>query len=135
MSQQRENKPTADEENVSNKEASDTIVQYIAVRKDLKWPLGALIAQCCHASTAAIHLNYSDEQCTKYLKDLNNMHKIVVAVPNEQELTLLADTLDKNNIKHKLWIEQPENFPTCLAIKPYYKNSVASFFKTFKLFK
>jgi hypothetical protein len=33
---------------------SDTIVQYILLRKDLrdakggKWPLGALIAQACH---------------------------------------------------------------------------------------
>uniref|UniRef100_A0A1A9W469 Uncharacterized protein n=1 Tax=Glossina brevipalpis TaxID=37001 RepID=A0A1A9W469_9MUSC len=27
----------------------------------------------------------------------------------------------ENDIKHKLWIEQPENIPTCLAIKPYVK--------------
>jgi peptidyl-tRNA hydrolase len=26
----------------------DTIVQYLLVRKDLKWPTGALIAQACH---------------------------------------------------------------------------------------
>jgi hypothetical protein len=24
---------------------------------------------------------------------------------------------------HKLWVEQPENFPTCLALKPYPKES------------
>ena len=24
-------------------------------------------------------------------------------------------------IRHKLWIEQPENYPTCLALKPYPK--------------
>jgi peptidyl-tRNA hydrolase len=135
MSEQRELKSAVDNESIANNEVSDVIVQYIAVRKDLKWPLGALIAQCCHASTAAIHLNYTDEQCSQYLKDLNNMHKIVVAVPNEQELKLLADALNNNNIKYKLWIEQPENFPTCLAIKPYNKNLVASFFKAFKLFK
>jgi Peptidyl-tRNA hydrolase PTH2 len=32
-------------------------------------------------------------------------------------------------------MEQPENFPTCLATKPYYKSQVASFFKKLKLFK
>lgn len=26
----------------------NTIVQYILVRKDLKWPAGAVAAQCCH---------------------------------------------------------------------------------------
>ena len=39
-----------------------TIVQYILVRGDLLltegWPLGAVIAQACHAATAAIHLFY-----------------------------------------------------------------------------
>ena len=39
-----------------------TIVQYILVRGDLLltegWPMGAVIAQACHAATAAIHLFY-----------------------------------------------------------------------------
>jgi len=37
---------------------SKVIVQYIVVRRDLNWPLGALMAQACHASTAATHLHY-----------------------------------------------------------------------------
>ena len=36
-----------------------TIVQYILVRGDLLlregWPVGAVLAQACHAATAAIH--------------------------------------------------------------------------------
>ena len=39
-----------------------TIVQYILVRGDLLlregWPVGAVLAQACHAATAAIHLYY-----------------------------------------------------------------------------
>ena len=35
--------PTAD---------GDTLVQYILVRKDLKWPAGAVAAQCCHGEAA-----------------------------------------------------------------------------------
>ena len=41
-----------------------TIVQYILVRGDLLlregWPVGAVLAQACHAATAAIHLHYRD---------------------------------------------------------------------------
>ena len=39
---------------------SGTIVQYILIRGDLllkeAWPMGAVLAQACHAATAAIHL-------------------------------------------------------------------------------
>ena len=35
------------------------IVQYVVVRRDLNWPIGALIAQACHASVAAVHLHYN----------------------------------------------------------------------------
>lgn len=60
------------------------IVQYILVRRDLisqqEWPAGAIIAQACHASSAAIHLFYNDPVTQAYLKDLDNMHKIVLEV-------------------------------------------------------
>jgi peptidyl-tRNA hydrolase len=113
----------------------DPIVQYIAMRSDLKWPKGALIAQCCHSSVAAIHQNYADEQTIEYLNKLDSMHKIVVAVLNETDLISLSKQLNENEIKHKLWTEQPENYATCLATKPYNKSLVEKFFKAFKLFK
>ena len=60
------------------------IVQYILVRSDLcktlGWPVGALVAQACHASTAAIHMFYDHEDTKKYLSDLDNMHKIILSV-------------------------------------------------------
>lgn len=60
------------------------IVQYIIVRSDLKstlnWPLGAIIAQCCHAATAVMHQNYDDDETKEYLKDMDNMHKVVLQV-------------------------------------------------------
>lgn len=60
------------------------LVQYVVVRRDLldvmKWPVGAVIAQACHACTAAIHLNYSDGHTQEYLTDLDNMHKVVLEV-------------------------------------------------------
>lgn len=113
----------------------DPIVQYIAIRSDLKWPKGALIAQSCHASVAAVHLNYEDAETIAYLKDLDTMHKICVGVLSQSDLVKLSETLAENDVKFKLWIEQPENIPTCIATKPYSKPLIESFFKGLKLFR
>uniref|UniRef100_A0A069DVR4 peptidyl-tRNA hydrolase n=1 Tax=Panstrongylus megistus TaxID=65343 RepID=A0A069DVR4_9HEMI len=114
------------------------IVQYVLVRKDLltslNWPLGALIAQACHACTASIHLFYEDKNTQEYLKELDSMHKVVLEVPDEDVLKKLAVKLEQDNIDHKLWIEQPENIATCLVLKPYPKNEVQNYFKKYKLF-
>lgn len=56
-------------------------------------------------------------------------------VPNEASLKKLAEKLKENSIQHKLWIEQPENVPTCLAMKPYPKDQVKKFVGKFKLYK
>ncbi|CAH1975636.1 unnamed protein product [Acanthoscelides obtectus] len=118
---------------------SSSIVQYVIVRsdllKELQWPVGALIAQACHAVTAATHLFYQDEHTQTYLKDLDNMHKVVLEAPDEKSLVALGQKLEENDVKHKLWIEQPENIPTCLVVKPYPKEEVQKYFKKFELFK
>ena len=61
-----------------------TIVQYVVIRGDLvstlKWPLGAVIAQACHASTAVMHLYKDDPHVQEYTKDLDRMHKVVLEV-------------------------------------------------------
>jgi peptidyl-tRNA hydrolase len=60
------------------------IVQYVIVRKDVlktfKWPVGALIAQACHACTAVIHVFYQNSDTQSYLKDLDRMHKVILEV-------------------------------------------------------
>lgn len=60
------------------------LVQYIIVSgelvKTLNWPLGAVIAQCCHAATAVSHLYRENEATKAYLGDLDNMHKVVLEV-------------------------------------------------------
>ncbi|KAI7799956.1 putative peptidyl-tRNA hydrolase PTRHD1 [Triplophysa rosa] len=118
---------------------SRRLVQYVIVRSDLihalSWPLGAVITQACHAATAAIHLNYNDPDTQDYLAELDTMHKVVLQAPDEASLTTLSNTLCEKSIAHKLWMEQPENIPTCLALKPYPKDTVQPFLKKFKLFK
>ena len=74
-------------------------------------------------------------ETVKYLNNLDSMHKIVVGVSTQDDLVALNDALIKNDIKFKLWTEQPENTPTCLATKPYSKKMVEAFFKAFKLLR
>ncbi|XP_036437129.1 putative peptidyl-tRNA hydrolase PTRHD1 [Colossoma macropomum] len=118
---------------------SRRLVQYVVVRSDLvsalSWPLGAVITQACHAATAAIHLHYSDPDTQEYLAELDSMHKVVLQAPDEGCLSSLSATLSASGIAHKLWMEQPENIATCLALKPYPKETVQPFLKKLKLFK
>ena len=62
--------------------AAEDLVQYIVLRKDLwtekQWPLGSVVAQGCHASTAALWLS-RDSQATKAYcapDKLDSMHKV-----------------------------------------------------------
>jgi peptidyl-tRNA hydrolase len=119
--------------------SSSSLVQYVVVRGDLlarlAWPVGALVAQACHAATAVIHLHYQDANTQLYLADLDNMHKVVLEAPDEESLRDLARKLAESGVDHKLWVEQPEDFPTCLAVKPYPKSEVQRHFKKLKLYK
>ncbi|KAI3364471.1 hypothetical protein L3Q82_011265 [Scortum barcoo] len=115
------------------------LVQYVVVRSDLvhklSWPLGAVITQACHAATAAVHLYYGDPDTQRYLSELDSMHKVVLGAPDEAALSGLSEKLTEAGVAHKLWIEQPENIPTCLALKPCPKETVQPLLRKFKLFK
>ncbi len=69
---------------MAGKQAS-VLVQYIAVRGDLaeKWPMGAIMAQACHAATAVMHVFKDDPNTVQYLSDLDRMHKIILKVLKE----------------------------------------------------
>lgn len=94
-----------------------------------------MITQACHAATAAIHLHYGDADTQQYLAELDSMHKVVLGAPDEAALSTLAENLTQAGVAHKLWIEQPENIPTCLALKPCAKETVQPLLRKFKLFK
>lgn len=61
--------------------------------------------------------------------------QVTLEVKGEPQILNLSEKLKAGGIAHKLWIEQPENIPTCLATKPYPKSVVALFFKKLKLCK
>jgi Peptidyl-tRNA hydrolase PTH2 len=60
---------------------------------------------------------------------------ICLQAPNDMALQELSNILTEASVQHKLWIEQPENIPTCLATKPCPKQDIQKYFKKFKLFK
>ncbi len=59
----------------------ESLIQYVVLRRDLwtdlKFPLGAVTAQACHASAAAIWLFRDEPETQAYLApgNLDNMHK------------------------------------------------------------
>ncbi|VDN16025.1 unnamed protein product [Dibothriocephalus latus] len=112
------------------------LVQYILLRSDLKsrlgWPLGAIVAQGCHAATAALH-KFRDHVDTKaYLDDLERMHKVVLSI-EESELPVMADKLTAAGVDFITWREQPEDIFTAIALRPYTKKEVQSYFKGMRL--
>ncbi|KAL7674367.1 hypothetical protein ACOME3_000648 [Neoechinorhynchus agilis] len=52
------------------------------------------------------------------------MHKIALEYDGEKELNNIQLSLSERNIKYKVWIENPENLGTCIALKPYPKKAV-----------
>ncbi|KAK9097444.1 hypothetical protein Sjap_022941 [Stephania japonica] len=138
------------------------LVQYVVLRRDLidSWPLGSVVTQGCHAAVAAIWSNKDDRETVEYCgpENIDSMHKlplkcshylvlkvlssdllwvwqVTLEVKGETQILNLSEKLTASGIAHKLWIEQPENIPTCLATKPYKKSAVSTFFRKLKLCK
>ena len=114
-------------------------VQYIVLRRDLQetegWPLGALVAQGSHAAVAAVAEHWDTPACRAYVAPdaIKRMTKAVLEVKGEPQLRGLAAKLEEGGAAHVLWVEQPENFPTCLATAPARKSTLAPFFKKCRL--
>ena len=70
-----------------------------------------------------------------YLGELDSMRKVVKECKGEPQLRTLADKLTSEGIAHKMWLEQPENIPTAIALKPYPRSKVQPLLKKYQLFK
>ncbi|XP_019339340.1 putative peptidyl-tRNA hydrolase PTRHD1 isoform X2 [Alligator mississippiensis] len=62
-------------------------------------------------------------------------HPAAAQAPDEGALMTLAETLKEHSVDHEMWIEQPENIATCIALRPYPKDQVHQYLKKFKLLK
>ncbi|GMK53924.1 hypothetical protein CspeluHIS016_0105100 [Cutaneotrichosporon spelunceum] len=103
------------------------LVMQIVVRRDLMtthdWPVGPLMAQAAHAASAVQHLHAEHPDMKRYLagddgRGWMSMRKALLEVADEDALQRLHASLDKAGIPHHLWVEEPEHFPTALALVP-----------------
>ena len=111
------------------------LVQYVCVRRDLPWGTGALIAQACHAATAAIWASRESAATRAYCDDADAMHKVVLEAPTAAALTGVAAALTVAGIPHKLWVEQPEGVITALATAPGERGHLKPHFAALKLMR
>ena len=121
---------TKEEEN-----SEEVLTQYIILRRDLwrekAWPLGSIAAQVAHASVAALETFKTNEDSIKYVakESLSSMTKVVLEVKGEAQLMTLSEKLTENNIDYYAWREQPEDYVTCVALRPYRKEEVRELLK------
>ncbi|KAA1470404.1 peptidyl-tRNA hydrolase II [Dentipellis sp. KUC8613] len=121
-------KSTDDQSNVAAKDdpaaEKQPLVMQLIVRRDLLdaegWGVGPLMAQAAHATAAVLHETRDRPETVEYLQDLLTMRKAVLQTPSSTTLEKLSTLLKAADppIPHHLWIEQPENVPTCLALAP-----------------
>jgi hypothetical protein len=63
------------------------------------------------------------------------MHKVLLEAKDENELLDVSIILKDNNLDFVLWKEQPENYVTALATKPYLKSSFGQLLRHLRLLK
>ncbi|XP_064364315.1 putative peptidyl-tRNA hydrolase PTRHD1 [Dromaius novaehollandiae] len=118
----------------------EALVQYVVLRGDLRraplsWPLGALVAQGCHAALAAAHAHRDHPDTRAYLEQGGAMRTVVLEAVDEAALRALAATLQQHGVDHALWTEQPEDAATCLALRPYPRHQVRQHLRALRLLR
>ena len=114
------------------------IVDTSLFERQPNWSLGPMMAQAGHATSAIIAKTYNQPNTQSYLSETNlpNMRKVVLKTGKGISLETLSEKLKIAAEKaqtdqteqfpdHHLWIEQPENIPTVLAIAPNTRPSVS----------
>jgi peptidyl-tRNA hydrolase len=114
---------------------ADTLVQYLVLRRDLKWPTGALVAQGAHAAVAAVWATRAAADTVAYCDDVDHMHKVTLEAGSAEALETVATALAGAGVPHKLWVEQPEGVPTCLATAPGRRSLLKPFFTALRLLR
>ena len=137
--------PPSEPPSSSSSTADSILVQYVVMRSDLikafKWNIGGLIANGCHASIAVIADHLDDADVRAYIGRAEDegqrtqMHKVVLAVKDEAELMETASLLTRHSIVHRVWVEAPEQLPSCLATRPYQRSVVQPLLRHLKLFR
>merc|ERR1719330_751015 len=115
--------------------SGDPLVMYVLVRKDLDWPMGALMNQACHACTAVAWEARNDPQAAAYFSETERqMITYSMGASDVAQMEKLAGKLQAAGVPHRVWTEQPEDVPTSLATWPRRKSEVQKCFNGIKRF-
>lgn len=112
---------------------SEHPLQYIVVRNDLHYPVGALMAQAAHAAVLAIHTFKDDRETAAFLSRPGEMRTVILQCTRD-ELARLEQALSSSRIKHAPWVELPENDRTAIGLAPTRKSAVAEMLRGLRLF-
>lgn len=111
--------------------------QIIFLRNDLKsFGKGALVAQACHASTAATFTYLSHPDTKLYLERMAEMTKVVLKITG-QDIEELTSELRSNEIDFIEWRESLDEGITCVSTRPFVLSSypvLEKYLLKFKLF-
>lgn len=114
-----------------------TIKQFLFLRKDLpNYNTGALLAQACHASVAAIHTFRSHPDTVKYLENISDLTTVIYEIC-EKDIEKIKELLTDLSIDFYIWVENYE-IVTCIGTRPIETKSFTEFErfrKQFRLFK
>ncbi|VIO87109.1 Uncharacterized protein BM_BM7201 [Brugia malayi] len=114
----------------------DSRIMYLVMRSDLitdlKWSIGAVVAQAAHAATACVWTFREDNEVMEYMKDISHLRKVTLKVSNESELRNVEKRLQDSNVDYYLWTE--DSMAVCIALKPQFRSSVEQHVKHLKLF-
>jgi peptidyl-tRNA hydrolase len=97
------------------------LIQYILVISDnvVGWPMGAIVAQGCHAVTACVAKYGSLEIFKDYTaaSNIQNMRKAVLSCTLDKWMQIKTMMIN-GQIEFIEWYEQPENVLTAVAVVP-----------------
>lgn len=106
---------------------SSRLIQYILIMTDsvADWPLGAVVAQGCHAAIACAAKYKETVEFIEYTDspDLCTMKKIVLGC-SVKEWTEIRSKCESIGIEFFEWFEEPEKILTAVAFKPGLKGTL-----------
>mmetsp|Transcript_72753 Transcript_72753/g.101119 ORF Transcript_72753/g.101119 Transcript_72753/m.101119 type:complete len:96 (+) Transcript_72753:3-290(+) len=79
-----------------------------------------MINQACHACSAMAWEAREDEDAVNYFSEglEGHMVKSTMGAKSKGELEDVTKKLEEAGIPYKLWVEQPEDIPVCVATWP-----------------
>jgi hypothetical protein len=85
------------------------LVQYVILRKDLtkkpfSWPAGSQIAQACHVVSKTLWELKDEPNVQAYMADIDNMHKVTLAAPDEDELKGVIAALSEKGLHFRRYV-------------------------------